>query len=141
MNARRSRLAAGLAAAALAVLAWGCGLEINSGDLFLLKRTGPGQVLTLLVNDGGTISCNGGPAKPLPDPLLLSARDLATQLDHDAKARLHITGGRASVFTYSIRLPDGTISFPDTAATRHHELALAEQFALRAAQGPCGASG
>jgi hypothetical protein len=141
MGRTSTNRAAVVAAAATAVLASGCGLQISSGDLFLLKRTGAGKTLTLLVNDGGTISCNGGAASPLPAPLLLSARDLAAQLDKDAKANLHLRGGRRSVFFYSVRLQDGTISFPDTAAAAHHELALAEQFALQAAQGPCRRSG
>ncbi len=41
----------------------GCGLNVQSPDLFLLTRTGQGTQLTLLVNDGGTISCNGAKAK------------------------------------------------------------------------------
>lgn len=133
--------AAILAAAAASLPASGCGLQISSGDLFLLKRTGAGRTLTLLVNDGGTIRCNGGAVKPLPDPLLLGARDLAAQLDKDAKANLHLGAGGRSVFFYSVRLQDGTISFPDTAAAARHELALVEQFALQATQGPCRGSG
>lgn len=141
MTPHRSRWIAPLAAVVAAVLAAGCGLDINSGDLFLLKRTGGGRPLTMLVGDGGTISCNGAPARSLPGPLLLSARDLAQQLDSDAKANLHLPSGRRSVYTYSMRLQNGTITFPDTAAAAHHELALAEQFALQAAQGPCHLSG
>jgi hypothetical protein len=37
-----------------------------------------------------------------------------------------------------VRLQDGTISFPDTAGSTRQELAQAEQFAVEAAQGPCG---
>lgn len=123
--------------AACLVLA-GCGLNVNSPDLFVLTRTGQGQTLTMLVNDGGTIRCNGGKTKPLPDKLLLSARDLADKLDADAKKGLHIPRTARSVFFYSVRLQDGTISFPDTAAAQHSELATAEQFVLQAAQA-CGA--
>jgi hypothetical protein len=119
----------------------GCGLNVQSADLFLLTRTGQGKPLTLLVNDSGTIACNGGKAKPLSDPLLLQARDLATTLDDDAVAKLRIAAGPDSVFDYTIRLADGTISFPDTAAATHTELAQAEQFALRAGQQECGLSG
>jgi hypothetical protein len=118
----------------------GCGLQISSPDLFLLKRSGEGTAVSLLVNDGGTIRCNGGQAEPLPDALLISARDLASQLDKDVKAQLRVPAGAHSVFTYSVRLQGGTISFPDIAAAAHHELALAEQFALQAEQGPCGLS-
>jgi hypothetical protein len=133
------RRAASIAATLLTVpLLAGCGENVQSPDLFLLTRAGEGQKLTLLVNDSGTISCNGRPAKPLPDRLLLVARDLANSLDNDAKAKLRIKRPSNSVFSYMVRLQDGTISFPDTAGSSHQELAQAEQFAVEAAQGPCG---
>ena len=117
------------------------GCNVQSPDLFLLTRTGQGQPLTLLVNDGGTIRCNGGPPKPLPDPLLLQARDLATNLDNDAKAKLRIPAAPGQRVLLHDRLQNGTISFPDTAAARHPELAQAELFALQAAAEACGVSG
>jgi hypothetical protein len=126
---------------ALSVALCGCGLAVQSPDLFLLTRYGQGGQLTLLVNDGGTIRCNGGKPKPLSDPLLLQARDLATSLDTDAMAKLRIAAGPDSVYTYKVRLQDGTIYFPDTAAAKHVELGQAEQFTLRAARQACGLSG
>jgi hypothetical protein len=127
-----------LAALATAGLLGGCGADIQSPDLFVLTRTGQGQKLTLLVNDSGTIRCNGAKPRALPDRLLLVARDLADSLDMDAKTGLRIKRSFNSVFSYKVRLEDGTISFPDTAAGSHQELAQAEQFAVEAAQGPCG---
>ena len=128
----------GTAAAVLAafVLA-GCGLNVQSADLFVLTRSGQGAQLTELVSDGGTIRCNGRAARALPDPLLLQARQLASDLDKDAKAKLHIPTGPATVYTFTMKLQNGTISFPDTAGAQHPELARAEQFALQA-QGACG---
>ncbi len=128
-------VAAGCAAVA------GCGLNVASPDLFLLHRAGQGAALTLLVNDSGTIRCNGGKAKSLPDPLLLDARDLATDLDKDAKAGLNIPPARNSAFFYTVKLQDGTITFSDTGARTHPELARAQLFAVQAAQRPCGLSG
>jgi hypothetical protein len=121
----------------------GCGLNVQSPDLFLLTRTGQGHKLTLLVNDGGTIRCNGAAAKSLPDPLLLQARDLAGGLGGDAQDNLRLPSASNSVFRYTIRLEQGTISFPDTAAAsgRYPRLAQAEQFAVQAAQQGCGLSG
>jgi hypothetical protein len=116
----------------------GCGLQVSSPDLFVLHRTGQGKPLTLLVNDGGTIRCDGGPAKPISDQLLIQARDLADNLDKDAKASLRVPASANGVYFYTIKLQDGTISFGDTAAAKHHELAAAELFAVTAAQGPCG---
>jgi hypothetical protein len=127
-----------LAAAALA----GCGLDVQSADLFVLTRTGQGGALTVLVSDGGTIRCNGGGGKPLADPLLIEARDLAGALDGDAKANLRIAAPRNSVYRYTIRLQGGTIRFPDTAAAsgRYPALAQAELFTVKA-QRACGLSG
>ena len=126
-----------LAAAALA----GCGLNVQAPDLFLLTRTGEGSRLTLLVNDGGTIRCNGGVARHLPEPLLLTARDLSNSLNTDAQRSLRIPSPRRSVYRYTVRVQDGTVSFPDTAARRHSELAQAELFTVQAAQQACGLTG
>ncbi len=128
------------AALTCALLLAGCGFDVQSADLFLLTRTGPGGKLSMLVNDGGTIRCNGGRSKPLPDSQLLIARDLQSSLDSDAKAGLAIPRSANSVFFYTVRLQDGTISFPDTAAAHHSELARAEQFALQA-QASCAPAG
>jgi hypothetical protein len=121
-----------------AAVAAGCGLAVQSPDLFLLTRVGQGKPLRLLVNDGGTIRCNGGSPKKLSDPLLLQARTLASDLSKDAKAGLRIAASARSVASYTIKLQDGTISFPDTAAATHPELARAELFALQASQSACG---
>jgi len=139
--ARRRFAALVLAPAALITLA-ACGLNVRTPDLFTLSRTGQGQPLTLLVNDSGTIRCDGGKTKSLPDPLLLDARDLADDLNKDAQSKLHIPpAASGSVFRYRITLEDGTVAFSDTAARKHPELARAELFAVQAAQGPCGLSG
>jgi hypothetical protein len=127
----------------LAVTLAGCGLAVQAPDLFLLTRTGEGSRLTLLVSDSGTIRCNGGRARRLSDPLLLQARDLASSLGGDASERVRIPSPRNSAFRYTIRLQQGTISFPDTAAAggKYPRLAQAEQFALQAGQQACGISG
>ena len=132
-----------LAAIALAGLLAGCGFNVQSPDLFLLTRTGHAGKLTLLVNDGGTIRCNGKRARALSDPLLLEARDLASMLDGDAKAKLRIAAQPNSVYRYRINLQGGTISFPDTAAAsgKFPALAQAELFTVQAAQQACGLSG
>lgn len=140
MKPPHRRIAGAGTAAAVATLV-GCGLGIQSPDLFLLTRTGQGRRTTLLVNDGGTIRCNDRAPRPLAEPLLLRARDLAESLDQDAKAKLTIPPAANSAYHYTIRLQDGTISFPDTAAAHHAELAQAELFAVQAAQQACGLPG
>jgi hypothetical protein len=127
-----------IALAGVILVAAGCGLSVHSADLFVLERTGPGQTLTMLVSDGGTIRCNGGAAKPISDRLLIQARDIADNLAKDAKAKLNLSPGPGSVHSYRLKLQDGTISFADTSAGTHHELAPAELFAAQAAHSICG---
>jgi hypothetical protein len=131
-----------LALIGLVALLAGCGFAVQSPDLFLVTRTGQGEKLTLLVNDGGTIRCNGR-QRSLPDPLLLEARDLATTLGGDAKSGLRIASRPNTVFRYKISLQGGTISFPDTATAggKFPALAQAELFTVEAAQQACGLSG
>ena len=119
----------------------GCGLNQQSPDLFLLTRTGQGPKLTLLPNDSGTIRCDGGKARTLPDSLLIAGRDLAQDLDKDARRGLTIKPAPGTVFDYRIRLEHGTISFPDSAARSRQELSRATLFAAQAAQRACGLSG
>ena len=121
---------------AVACLA-GCGLEVQQPDLFLLTRTGNGATLTELVNTGGTVRCDGAKAKQLPDKLLLQARNLSGRLNADARHHLDLPSRKDSVYRYRVKLRDGTIVFPDTAARTHPELAQLELLAVKIAQGPC----
>jgi hypothetical protein len=132
---RRPAVAAALCAG---FVLGGCGLNVQAPDLFLLTRTGQGQTLTLLVNDAGTIRCNGGRARHLADRFLLQARDIAENLDSDVQSNVHFSTRLASTFTFKVKLQDGTITFPDTAAPGHHEISDAELFTLQAAQQACG---
>ena len=115
----------------------GCGLNVQSPDLFVLSRTGQGKPLTLLVNDGGTIRCDGGKAKSLPDPLLLDARDLADDLDKDARKQTAApTRRRQQRVHLQSHAPGRDVSFSDTAARDAPELARAELFAVPGRPGP-----
>jgi hypothetical protein len=124
-------------AIAIALVA-GCGFDVQEADLFLVTRTGPGPKLSMLVNSSGTISCNGGKSKQLSDSQLITARDLADSLDNDAKLRFR--PNPHSVFTYTVKVPNGTFTFPDTAGSAHKELAQLELFVVQAAADPCGIS-
>ena len=132
------KIRAGVAGGLVALFLAGCGLDVEAPDLFQVTRSGPGAKLTLLVNGSGTISCNGGKPKQLPDPLLLAARDLATSLNKDVKLRFARTA--RSVFTYRVNVQNGTFVFPDTAASARKELAQLELFVVQAGTNPCGVS-
>jgi hypothetical protein len=136
------RLTAAAAAAVLAA-AWlsGCGFDVQSPDLFLITRTGQGSKLTLLVNDSGTIRCNAAKPKPIPDSMLISARDLADNLGDDGTAHLTIAAQPGDVYYYRIKVQQGTISFPDRSAGKRSELAQSELFATQAAQQICHLAG
>ena len=141
MRGPAGRALAGAAlAVAVAVLVAGC-FDVQSADLFLLTRTGQGGKLTLLVNDGGTIRCNGAKAKAISNNGLITARDLSENLVTDAQNHLTIPKAPGSVYYYTIKLQEGTVSFPDRAAATRKVLAQAELFAAQAAQQNCGRTG
>jgi hypothetical protein len=118
----------------------GCGLQVQAEDLFLVTRTGEGQKLTMLVNYDGGITCDGGKPKQLSDPQLLAARDLTNDLDTDAAAKPPIRFDQTarSVYSYTVKVQNGTFTFPDTAGLQHTELSQLELFVVQAAASPCG---
>jgi hypothetical protein len=132
------RLRAAALIVVTAALLAGCGFDVESPDLFLVTRTGPGPKQSELVNSSGTIACNGGKSKQLSDPLLIQARALSTTLNDDVK--LHFTRNAHSVFTYTVQVQNGTFRFPDTAASARKELAQLELFFVQAGADPCGFS-
>jgi hypothetical protein len=133
------RIALPLACIAVLALALaGCGAA--TPDLFLLTRDGSvaGAHLTLLVNDGGTVRCNGGAARPLPDPRLLEARDIADKLSKDAKLNLRLPPPPGSILRFRFESQDGTVIFSDSSAATHPELGPLVAFTRTVAQDVCG---
>ena len=131
---RRSAVLVSAVAAALALA--GC-FDVKSADLFLLTRTGQGSRLTLLVNDGGTVACDGRTPKALNDQLLIAARDLADNLASDAAKNLKLSVRPGTIFSYTIKLQGGVVTFSDHDTAHHPILAQAEVFAAQAAQQAC----
>jgi hypothetical protein len=127
-----------LGASVLALSLSGCGAA--APDVFLLTRSGsiPGARLTLLVNDSGTVRCNGGKPRPLPDRRLLDARRIAEDLSDDAQRDLSLPSPRGSVLRYRLRMEEGTVTFSDEDAVRRPELAPVIVFARSVAQDVCG---
>ncbi len=91
----------------------GCGTE--SPDLFEVRRSGedkPANV-TMLISDGGSVTCNGK-RHPLDADRLLRARELARNLAEQAELSLDLPPGPGSNLSYRVRLEQGTVAFSDT---------------------------
>ena len=99
--------------ALLLLLVSGCGTA--SPDLFEVRRTGedPNANVTMVVNDGGHVTCNGE-EHPLDADRLLQARELTRELAEPAKLGLELPPGPGAVLSYRVRMEAGTVSFSDT---------------------------
>ncbi len=102
-----------LAALGAVVLLAGCGAP--SADLFEVVRSGkdPNANVRLLVSDDGTVRCNKKAAVPLGAERLLTARQLARDLQKQAALGLELPAEKGAILSYRVRLEEGTISFSD----------------------------
>ena len=102
-----------LIAAALAAVLAGCGTP--PPDLFEVKRTGEDRNanVDVVVNDGGSVTCNGK-EHPLEADLLLRARQLLRDISPQAELHLELPPGPRSQLRYRARMEAGTVSFSDT---------------------------
>ncbi len=107
-----------LAAGTALVLLAGCGGE--SADLFQVKRSGadPNANVDLVVNDGGTVSCNQGEPHALPGTRLLDARELARDLEAEAALAIELPPGPGATLRYVVRTSTGRVAFSDTSLNR-----------------------
>jgi hypothetical protein len=104
------------AAAALllgAALAAGCGTP--SPDLFEVRRSGadPNANVTVVVNDGGSVSCDGR-RHTLDADRLLRAREVERGLEPQAELGLELPPGPRAQLSYRVRMDGGTVAFSDT---------------------------
>ncbi len=106
------RRAVGVAALA-AALAAGCGTP--SPDLFEVRRSGPDRNanVTVVVNDGGSVSCDGQ-RHTLDADRLLRAREVERDLEPQAELRLELPPGPRADLSYRVRMDGGTVAFSDT---------------------------
>ena len=127
---------AALAVAALALV--GCGQA--SPDLFAVTRAGagPDDDVTLVVNDGGTVSCDGGAARQLGGQRLLEARELSRELAGAAELQLELPPGPHATLTYRVQSEAGTVSFSDTSRDRPAVLNRLMAFVSDVAEDVCG---
>lgn len=126
-----------LLAVALGAALAGCGNR--SADLFSVDRAGagPGARLRLVVNDGGTLTCNGGPSRRMPDAMLLAARQLQRDLEAPNVAGLDLAPGPRSVLRYDVRTPSGRVRFADNSRRTPPALDRLALFVHQAAQRVC----
>jgi hypothetical protein len=128
-----------LALAALAALTLaGCGADYP--DTLVLTRSGslPGARLTLLVNDGGTVRCNGGDSLQLPPDDLLDAREIARDLSEEAHDHLALPAPPGALLRFHLRTQEGTVAFSDADAARRPRLGAVVAFARTVAKDVCG---
>jgi hypothetical protein len=102
-----------LVAAALAALLAGCGGS-RPPDLMVVERSGadPNANVELLVNDGGSVECNGTEHE-LDGERLLTARRLVRDLEKQAELHIELPRGPGTVLSYRARMEKGTIAFSD----------------------------
>ncbi|HEY4450777.1 MAG TPA: hypothetical protein VGN13_04175 [Solirubrobacteraceae bacterium] len=138
-HARLAAAARALAVCALALAALaGCG-GVRAADLFLVSRSGstPHARLTLLVNEEGSVHCNGGPTLKLSDPQLVQARAIQEEI-HDAASRgLSLPARAGSIFAYTLRDESGSVRFSDNSAAQPVVLRHLQLFVLQVAQQVC----
>jgi len=145
---RRRREAFAVALVAIAALAAGCAEGTPSPDLFVVHRTGsnPGAKLTMLVNDGGFVRCNGGPEQMITSDQLIEARDIVRELnddDRDETEGLFKTAPSLpprpnSQLSYVVRGEDGTARFADNSAKAPAAYLKLQALVRALAKGPCG---
>jgi hypothetical protein len=122
---------------ALAVAAAGCGTP--PPDLFEVKRTGEDRNanVDLVVNDGGSVSCNGK-EHPLDAKLLLRARQLLRDLEPQAELHLQLPPGPRSQLRYRARMEAGTVAFADTSPHNPKSFLQLAAFTKDVSEDVCG---
>ena len=125
------------AAVALAAILVGCGTE--SPDLFAVERSGPDREanLTLVVNDGGSVTCNGH-EHSLDADRLLRARELSREIAKQAELGVELPPGPRADLSYRVRMEEGTIAFSDTSRGNPRSFFQLAAFTKDVAERVCG---
>jgi len=126
------------AAAVAAALLAGCGAE--SADLFAVQRSGADRNanVRLVVNDGGTVTCNGQKSKALPGKRLLEARELARELEKEASLSIELPPASNSILRYVVRTAAGKVAFSDTSPGRPKPFDEVARFTKDVVEDVCG---
>lgn len=122
----------------LALATAGCGQP--SADLFVVERSGadPAARLTLVVSDGGLVTCNGGEPKAVNADRLLTAREITRRLEEPTALGLELDPGRDPVLSYRVRSQGGTVSFTDSSPQRPRVFDEVAAFTDDIAEDVCG---
>jgi hypothetical protein len=124
-------------AVAVAVVLAGCGTE--SPDLFAVERSGPDREanLTLVVNDGGRVTCNGE-QHSLDADRLLRARELSREIAKQAELGVELPPGPRADLSYRVRMEAGTVAFSDTSRGNPPSFFQLAAFTKDVAERVCG---
>lgn len=116
----------------------GCGGE--SADLFEVQRSGADRNanVDLVVNDGGTVTCNRGKPRALPGKRLLDARELARDLEKQASLSIELPRGPRSNLRYVVRVSNGRVAFSDTSPNRPRAFDELQGFTKSVVEDVCG---
>jgi hypothetical protein len=119
------------------VLLAGCGTA--SPDLFEVRRSGEDRAanLTLIVNDGGRVTCNGE-EHALDADRLLTARELSRDLAEQAELGIELAPGPGTNLSYRVRMEAGTVSFSDTSEGNPQAFLRLAAFTKDVAERVCG---
>jgi len=133
---RRRTVVAAAATAALALA--GCGGAYS--DLLAVERTGslPDARVSYVVNDGGTIRCDGGDEQQLPSKLLLESRDVVRALREQFEARTDYPRSPRALLRFRAETADGEMTFSDIDGARDPDLGRLVLLVRRTAQQMCG---
>jgi len=97
-----------------------------------------GANVTLLVSDGGTVTCNRREPVALDADRLLTARQLARDLGEQALLGLELPAGRDATLRYRARLETGSIAFSDRSPQRPPAFNRLVAFTADVAENVCG---
>jgi hypothetical protein len=123
--------------ALIAATAVGCGAP--PADLFVVTRSGsiPGAGLKLLVSDG-SVTCNDGPERRIAGDRLLTARELARDLEGPAERYVRLPPGPGAILRYRVRGEHGTVEFSDTSRRQPPVFFRLAAFTREIAKEVCG---
>ena len=115
----------------------GCGSP--PPDLFEVERTGRDRNanVDIVVNDGGSVTCDGA-EHPLAADMLLRARQVLRDLQPQAELHLELPPGPRSQLHYTARMEAGTVSFADTSRGNPRSFLALAAFTKDVTEDDCG---